>query len=500
MTSSIKNIFDLGLLFERVQTESIFPDNKTFPDCIAKDSLDAINETFLKEKDTEDFDLKAFVMKHFDLPVNRTATYESKKNHTIDQHLQTLWTILTREPEHENSSLIPLPKPYIVPGGRFGEVYYWDSYFTMLGLRASGRIDMIESMVDNFSYLIDTIGHIPNGNRSYYVGRSQPPFYSLMVKLLSEENGLGMLVKHLPFLKKEYYFWMNGSEKLTAENNAQHRVVLMPGGEILNRFWDEHNTPRPESYKEDVELSHQSTQEPSILFRHLRAAAESGWDFSSRWFREADSFASIHTTDIIPIDLNCLLFHLEDTISAAYSLLDDNEEALKYQYLAQNRKNAIQKYLWNETEEFYFDYDFVANEAKTHLTLAATFPLYFKIAEQNQVQKIAEHLEAKFLKSGGLLTTIARTGQQWDSPNGWAPLQWIAYKGLLNYQFDALATKIRHNWLQLNKRVYEKTGKMTEKYNVVDEGLLAGGGEYPNQDGFGWTNGVYLAMKKNAEF
>ena len=181
----------------------------------------------------------------------------------------------------------------------------------MLGLRASGRIDMIESMVENFSYLIDKVGHIPNGNRSYYVGRSQPPFYSLMVKLLSDEKGLGMLVKHLPYLKKEYDFWMNGNEKLTAENNALHRVVLMPNGEILNRFWDENNTPRPESYKEDVELSHQSTQEPSVLFRHLRAAAESGWDFSSRWFRETDSFASIHTTDIIPIDLNCLLYHLE---------------------------------------------------------------------------------------------------------------------------------------------------------------------------------------------
>jgi len=494
MTNSIKNIFDLGLLFERVQTESIFPDNKTFPDCIAKGSLDAINEAFFKEKDTEGFDLKAFVSKYFELPINRTAAYESNKNHSINEHLQTLWAILTREPEQENSSLIPLPKPYIVPGGRFGEVYYWDSYFTMLGLRASGKIDMIKSMVDNFSYLIDKIGHIPNGNRSYYVGRSQPPFYSLMVKLLSEEKGLGMLVKHLPYLKKEYDFWMRGSEKLNSENNALHRVVLMPNRAVLNRYWDENNTPRPESFKEDIELSHQSTQEPSVLFRHLRAAAESGWDFSSRWFRETNSFASIHTTDIIPIDLNCLLYHLEDTLSATYSLLDDNDEANKYERLAQSRKEAIQYYLWNETQGFYFDYDFVANQAKTHFTLAAAFPLYFKITEPNQAQKIAEHLETKFLKNGGLLTTIARTGQQWDSPNGWAPLQWITYKGLLNYNFEALPTKIRQNWLGLNRRVYEQTGKMTEKYNVVDESLSAGGGEYPNQDGFGWTNGVYLAM------
>jgi alpha,alpha-trehalase len=289
---------------------------------------------------------------------------------------------------------------------------------------------------------------------------------------------------------------MRGSENLSLQNNAINRVIKMPDGSILNRFWDNYNTPRPESYKEDIELAHSSNQKPEEIFRHLRAAAESGWDFSSRWFKESNDFASIHTTDIIPVDLNCLLFHLEETLASTYSLLNDAENVDKYQVLANNRKSAIQNYCWNETKGFYFDYDFVENKQKKHLTLAATFPLFFKISTNTQAQKIATFLEKNFLKSGGLLTTTSVTGQQWDSPNGWAPLQWIGYKGLLNYSFCDLAAQIKSNWINLNQKVYYQTGKMTEKYNVSDQNIMAGGGEYPNQDGFGWTNGVFLAMTK----
>ena len=496
MKNTLTNIHDLGLLFEKVQIENIFPDNKTFPDCTPKYNLDEINAKFLLEKDTDFFDLKSFILEHFDLPINKTATYKTDKNHSVEQHLHALWEVLTREPDQQQSSLIPLPKPYIVPGGRFGEVYYWDSYFTILGLQASGKVAMIEAMVDNFSYLLTTIGHIPNGNRTYYVGRSQPPFYALMVKVLSEEKDLQTLVDYLPYLAKEYQFWMSGSEQLTEQNNAISRVVLLPDGAILNRYWDENSTPRPESYREDTELAHASTQSPEVLHRHLRAAAESGWDFSSRWFQETDDFKSIHTTDIIPVDLNCLLLNLEETLSAAYSLVKDEKVAKKYEILANKRKKNIQTYCWNKAQGFYFDYDFVQNIPKTYLTLAGVFPLFFKVASKLQAKKVAMTLSEKFLQSGGFVTTLARTGQQWDAPNGWAPLQWIVYKGLLNYGFGELANEGKSAWLNLNREVFEQTGKMTEKYNVMDGNITAGGGEYANQDGFGWTNGVFLAMMR----
>lgn len=489
-------IHDLGLLFEDVQTKSIFPDNKTFPDCLPKADLLEIQARYLAEREQPCFDLKTFVSEYFDLPQNNAPDYYSNTHQSAEEHLETLWQVLTRESKTEHSSLIPLPHPYMVPGGRFREIYYWDSYFTMLGLQISGRTEMIRSMVDNFSYLLDTIGHIPNGNRAYYVGRSQPPFFSLMVKLLGKNNEKQILAEYLPQLLKEYWFWMDGFDDLTPENNVIHRVIRMPNGAVLNRYWDNHDTPRPESFKEDLELSHQSEQNPANLFRNLRAAAESGWDFSSRWFREAHDFSTIHTTDIIPIDLNCLLSHLEDILAETYTLNDEPQRATIFRAFAQRRKSAIQQYCWNEAKGFYFDYDFVADTPKNHYSLAAVFPLYFGIASQSQAKSVADTLEDKFLKINGLVTTLEETGQQWDAPNGWAPLHWMAYRGLLNYGFTELAQTIRKRWVSLNLQVYAATGKMTEKYNVQDENTEGAGGEYPNQDGFGWTNGVLLSMLK----
>jgi alpha,alpha-trehalase len=500
----ITQIHHLGLLFEEVQLKNILGDGKTFPDCTPKRPLDEIHTDYLRERNTSGFDLKKFIEVNFSLSKAFSTNYKSDPNKSAEEHINALWSVLTRKPDEETGSLIPLPHPYIVPGGRFQEIYYWDSYFTMLGLQASGRVDLIENIIANFAYLIDKVGYIPNGNRSYFLGRSQPPFFSLMIKLLSEEKEkatrdeeeIDPLAKYLPQLEKEYQFWMKGSDALSLAQPALNRVVHMIDGSILHRYWDENNSPRPESYKEDVELSHQSKQKPEELFRHLRAAAESGWDFSSRWFKNANSFESIHTTEIIPVDLNCLLFHLEKTLAAAYQLSGNHAQSSDYLKLANQRKAAIKKYCWSGDQQFFFDYDFVAQKQKSHFTLAAAYPLFFEIASPDQAMAVEEILREKFLKTGGMTTTLMHSGQQWDAPNGWAPLQWIAYKGLLNYGFDELANELKYNWTNVNLKVYRKTGKMTEKYDVWNENGEASGGEYPNQDGFGWTNGVFLAMGK----
>ena len=315
-------IHETGLLFEQVQLNSVFPDNKTFVDCLPKFDLQEIQQKFLSENDQKNFSLKAFVLENFDLPKAFSSNYKSDKNKSAKEHIEALWGVLTRQPDDENSSIISLPNPYVVPGGRFGEIYYWDSYFTMLGLQISDKIDLIENMIDNFAFLINEFGYIPNGNRTYFLGRSQPPFFSLMVKLLSESTYKKVLLKYLPKLVAEYNFWMKDSEILTDKNNASRRVVRMKDCEILNRYFDENDSPRPESFREDVELSHDFKQKTQ-LFRNLRAACESGWDFSSRWFRDENDFKSIHTTDIIPVDLNCLLFHLEETLAESFLLIND---------------------------------------------------------------------------------------------------------------------------------------------------------------------------------
>jgi len=486
----------INSLFEDVQMRRIFPDGKTFVDCLPKYAIEEINAKYLRQKNQPGFDLEKFVLENFELPLPHSNGYRSDSCKTVEENIETLWAVLTRQPGKSEGTLVALPNPYIVPGGRFGEIYYWDSYFTLLGLQASGNYTMIENMVNNFAYLIETLGYIPNGNRSYFMGRSQPPFFSLMVKMLAEIKTDDVLIDYLPQLEKEYRFWMKGADQLSKTNYAVHHSVRMPDGEILNRYWDENDTPRPESYREDIELSKQSSQQPNELFRNLRAGAESGWDFSCRWFKDTRSFASIHTTDIVPVDLNCLLLHLEQTIAGAYTLKEDDNASARYHTLAAKRKLAIQQYCWNYDKGFYFDFNIAEGRQKKQGTLASMFPLYFKIATDEQAGLVAAMIKEKFLKAGGVVSTLETTGQQWDAPNGWAPLQWITIVGLENYGYNELAGNIARRWMQLNTDVFKRTGKLMEKYNVIDTALEAGGGEYAGQDGFGWTNGVLLALIK----
>ena len=142
------------------------------------------------------------------------------------------------------------------------------------------------------------------------------------------------------------------------------------------------------------------------------------------------------------------------------------------------------------------DYDFVAQEPTAVLSLAGVFPLYFQLANKAQAKTVANRLGGEFLSSGGFITTLNQTGEQWDAPNGWAPLQWMTVIGLYNYGYYDLGNQGGMRWLDRNREVYKATGKMMEKYNVAEIGLLGGGGEYPLQDGFGWTNGVALALEK----
>ena len=495
----------LGPLYEAVQTSGIFPDSKYFPDCTPTAKPADILKAYESAKTQPGFDLKSFVETHFSAPEEPETTYQSAEK-PILQHLESLWPALLRTPDSSStihhspltihhSSLIPLPHPYIVPGGRFREIYYWDSYFTMLGLRVSGRTDIIQHMVDNFAYLIDTVGFIPNGNRTYYLGRSQPPFFALMVNLLAEIKGEAVLLEYRHQLEKEYDFWMTGEYTLTDKLPAARRVVRLPDGSILNRYWDDYATPRPEAYIEDLHVATQSGRDAETVYRPLRAAAESGWDFSSRWFADGQHMESIRTTDLAPVDLNCLLYYLEKTLLHIYRQLPDRVPVDVFKERSRKRRNAIRQYCWSEKDGFFFDYDHTTDQLSTQWTLAAAFPLFFQIATPEQAQQVAQHLESKFLHAGGLATTLVRSGQQWDAPNGWAPLQWICYKGLLNYGFDKLAGEIRIRWISLGEKTYAATGKMMEKYNVMDTAAEAGGGEYPNQDGFGWTNGVFLGLQ-----
>lgn len=490
-----------GALFYDVQTRGIFPDSKTFVDAKPQYDVGLIRQRYNMLEDTSKQGITEFVGQHFELP---ESDLEFKlDSSSINLHITKLWSELKRPADEVRSgTLIPLPNPYLVPGGRFREIYYWDSYFTMLGLQEDGEIESIHNMVDNFAYLINEYGFIPNGNRTYYLGRSQPPFFAMMVKLLAESKGDKILAKYLPELEIEYDFWMNGGNNLRP-GEANRRVVRMKEGELLNRYWDDHNTPRPESYIEDVQTARKAVSENSALtkeevYRNLRAGAESGWDFSSRWLTRGTNgnfeLSTIHTTDILPVDLNSLLYNLELTISKAARITGNKEKSNNFQQKAQARKQAILKYFWNEKAGFFMDYNFKKGSVSEQLSLAGVYPLFFEIGSEDQATKLASKIEEVFLKPGGVVSTPYNTGQQWDAPNGWAPLQWISIQALKNYGHHKLAEDIKSRWLNLNREVYNRTYKMLEKYNVEDLTKESGGGEYPTQDGFGWTNGVYQRL------
>ena len=484
-------------LFKAVQLQGVFEDSKTFVDCTPKKDLHEINVLYEAQKDAKGFELESFVSGNFELPGVRETKFNADTSRTMEQHIKTLWPVLTRKPDEYNpfSSLIPLPNEYIVPGGRFREIYYWDSYFTMEGLMVSDQQSMAKNMVDNFSYLIDTIGFVPNGNRKYYLGRSQPPFFSLMVDRLAE-NDRDLFVSYLPHLLDEYRFWMKGEAELNSAEPANRRVAKMEDGTVLNRYWDDLPGPRPESFKEDFELVMPKSVYPEKAYTDLRAGAESGWDYSSRWFEDHQNLSTIHTTDIIPVDLNSLLYHLELKIAQGYNWNGQLDSAQWFLDKAWARKKGILKYLWDEEDQFFIDYDFVKKKKTGVLSLAGAYPLYFNLATKAQAKPVIDRLISDFLKEGGFVTTLNETGQQWDAPNGWAPLQWITVNGLFNYNRHEEGLLAIDRWLLRNEEVYKATGKMMEKYDVVNTSLLAGGGEYPLQDGFGWTNGVALAFQK----
>lgn len=481
-------------LFEAVQLGSVYSDNKTFVDAIPKKNPAVIMQDYQAQKNKLNFDLKAFVAEHFTEPTSGSSNFKSDINAGIREHIDTLWQVLYRQHDTiSKGSLLLLPHNFIVPGGRFRETYYWDSYFTMLGLQESHKTQLIRDMVDNFAYLLNRFGHIPNGTRTYYLTRSQPPFFSMMLDILAKNDGNQVYIRYQPQLLKEYAYFMQGSANLSA-GKAYKLVVKMPQDELLNRYWDDSDQPREESYKEDVTSAKLTKQKLPNYYRNIRAAAASGWDFSSRWFDASQKLSSIQTTAIIPVDLNSLLYHLENSIARSYALQGNKSKQNFYLLKAARRKKAILKYCWNEKAGWFLDYNWLQKKQSPVETLAGTFPLEFNIATTAQASSVAKKLETKFLKPGGLVTTSNRTGQQWDAPNAWAPLEYMAIDGLTKYHQDSLAKTIAMRWIETNLRVFKETGKLMEKYNVMDTNLKAGGGEYPLQDGFGWTNGVLLNL------
>lgn len=496
-----------GPLYADVEMRGLFADSKTFADAVPRRPPAAILAAYRQGAPWTDAALKGFVAQNFTVPPTPQANPAPAHGPTGDpihdggvslaQHIARLWPVLTRHSSAPApySSALYLPKPYVVPGGRFQEIYYWDSYFTMLGLAADGRQDLVESMIDDFGHLIERYGHIPNGSRTYYLSRSQPPFFYAMVAL-SKDRTPAIRAKRLAWLRTEHDWWMAGAEGLKP-GQARGHVVAMPDGTVLNRYYDAKDTPRDESYRSDVILAKGAHRDPAGLYRDLRAAGETGWDFSSRWLADGKTLATIHTTDLVAIDLNSLLYGMERAIAAECGATGDAACAGRYTAQAEARARAVRAYLWDAKAGTYLDYDWRTRALSPHPSAAMLYPLFTGLASDGQAHGVAAFAHARLLATGGLRTTLVQTGQQWDIPNGWPPLQWVAVQGLRRYGETGLSDDIACRWLATVRREYRASGRLVEKYDVEAQ-RPGGGGEYPLQDGFGWTNGVTRALMAQA--
>ena len=283
-----------GDLYADVELAHIFPDSKEFADATAKSPPPEILALYHAKKPNSLEGLKRFVATHFDLPAQAVTPQAESEQVPIRRHIDALWTLLTRDEPivAPYSSALPLPRPYVVPGGRFRELYYWDSYFVMLGLAESGRRDLVEDMAKNFADLMDTYGHAPNGTRTYYLSRSQPPFFFEMVSLLSPSDPAAAFARYLKELKTEYAYWMDGANALKPGQAHAHAVALEDGS-ILNRYWDASDAPRDEAYSEDVELAAADASASPTRFiatcapapRAAGISARGGSPIRTRWRR-----------------------------------------------------------------------------------------------------------------------------------------------------------------------------------------------------------------------
>ncbi|XP_038635513.1 trehalase isoform X1 [Scyliorhinus canicula] len=520
-------IYCTGELLHQVQMAKLFNDDKHFVDMKLKINPDVVLEAYRNLTATSPTrltkeQLKLFVQTYFDSPGQEFEKWtpgdwgdhprilhkiSDQKLRLWATELHALWKSLGRkikldvQSHAELYSQIYVPKPLIVPGGRFREFYYWDSYWIIKGLLLSEMTETAKGMIENFLYLIQRFEFIPNGGRVYYERRSQPPFLVLMMdSYIKVTNDRAFLRQNIDLLDKEYDFWMKN-----------RTVVIIAGGKthLVNRYIVEAAGPRPESYSNDVDLAKTLTEAARRdLWLELKTGAESGWDFSSRWFIDSNgenngTLKDTKTKYILPVDLNSVLCRNERILAMFHRELGNSLKAQYYEEALKSRIAAVRDIFWDETQGIWFDYNLMSNRSNTAFYASNLAPLWAECFTEQKPGQTAEmvihYLEEQQLLwySNGIPTSLVASGEQWDSPNAWPPLQQIIIEGLAKSSSEAarsIAFQQAQKWIQANWVVYQKHQAMFEKYDVSGDGKPGGGGEYDVQVGFGWTNGVALEL------
>uniref|UniRef100_A0A452SZW5 Trehalase n=1 Tax=Ursus maritimus TaxID=29073 RepID=A0A452SZW5_URSMA len=515
-------IYCHGELLHHVQMAKLYQDDKQFVDMPLSLAPDQVLQRFGElaaayNHSIPQQQLQAFIQEHFQSVGQELQSWTPEdwkdsprflqkisdpKLRAWGEQLHQLWKKLGKKvkPEvlshPEQFSLIYSAHPFIVPGGRFVEFYYWDSYWVMEGLLLSEMPGMVKGMLQNFLDLVRIYGHVPNGARVYYLQRSQPLLLTLMMdRYLTHTNDTAFLRDNIGTLALELDFW--------TENRT---ISVSSGGKsyVLNHYAVPYGGPRPESYSKDAELADTLPEgDREALWAELKAGAESGWDFSSRWLvggPDPTLLSSIRTSKFVPVDLNAFLCQAEELMSNFYSRLGNDIQAAKYRDLRQQRIAAMRAILWDEEKGAWFDYDLEKGKKNLEFYPSNLTPLWSGcFSDLDAVDKALKYLEDSQILTYqyGIPTSLQNTGQQWDFPNAWAPLQDLVIRGLAKSpspRAQEVAFQLAQNWIRTNFEVYSQKSAMFEKYDISNGGQPGGGGEYEVQEGFGWTNGVVLML------
>ncbi|XP_055902770.1 trehalase-like [Eupeodes corollae] len=518
-------IYCRGDLLHTIQMAHLYKDSKTFVDMKLKNSPTVTIEKFKQfmqktNNSPNQTEVQNFVNDNFEDRGKEFVSWtpedwienprflnniRNAKLRQFASDLNGIWKILGRkmiDDVHKNPeyySIIPVNNPVIVPGGRFIEFYYWDSFWIIRGLLHSQMYQTARGMLSNFLSIIQRLGFIPNGGRVYYAKRSQPPLLS------------GMIKSYVEFTKDEQ-FAIDGVGTLADEFEffMENHMVDVKGYKLAV-YRDKSVGPRPESYREDFENAKifNTQEEKQAFYSELAAAAESSMDFTSRWYINSVNgtnkgrLTDLKTRSIVAVDLNAILYSNAKIIAEFYLYQNNVQKTAEYEEKAARLLEAIQAVLWNEEVGVWLDYDLINQKPRNYFSPTNLSPLWTKAFNGNESTKISKSV-LKYLTDlkldqypGGVPNTLESTGEQWDFPNAWPPMQHVIIEALANLrtpEATQMSKELSYKWVRSNYDAYVRTKAMHEKYDASVFGGTGGGGEYETQTGFGWSNGVIIDL------
>lgn len=402
--------------------------------------------------------------------------------------------------------LLYLPRPYVVPGGRFNEMYGWDSYFIQVGLVRAGETELARDMAENFLYEIENYGKILNANRTYYLTRSQPPFLTQMIlAVYRKTHDTGWLRRTLPAIEAYYRYWTTGPHLVPATGLSRYfDSGVGPAPEVVADELDETGRTHYDRVREfyrnhtvtDYDVGDYYDRDADrlteLFYQGDRAMRESGFDPSNRFGQ-----FNVDILNYNPVCLNSLLYLMETQTAEIQQILGHQSAAKIWHKRARVRRARMNRLMWDKQDGLYYDYNFRRKSVRRYPFVTSFYPLWSGLASPVQAARIVKNLSL-FERRGGLQTSTTRSGSQWDAPFGWAPMQMIAVAGLRRYGYEGAANRISANFLSLILKEFIEHNVIVEKYDVearasqIRSGLKFGYSS--NEIGFGWTNAAFLEL------